>query len=406
MIRVLDMLRKPVLDPVDHFAVNGHLGDLHDHPELVMFHLVVVAVVAWNCAEARFLKTKMKLHVFLQLFQGGRIFGMLGYLEDVLEQDVVLGIKPGVVHSECFIPDVWLWNVVEKVTFEAEIGVLNMLGEPVLRPFDIFKYHWGVHAFKPNAELCVLVLMLWAVINWDIFVSTAELCLLVVEMLPADFLEMIHLLLIIKMVLHIQHSLKDDNMLLIQTGVVKFERIIPNVWLGSRVMGWQLVLVAEVCVLDVLGQPVRGPVDVLSGYGSGHPGQGSEENVVFFLMSGCATTFSADFKLTLLIIEVISECVSVDIENVDTVGMLSQILQFVEEHLVFLIQAVIENKERFVPYVGIGHMVGHLSFIFEVCIGDVLGKPVFGVIDEFLVHWRLDCSGDCQERVVLVYVLI
>ena len=28
MIRVLDMLREPVLDPVDHLAVNGHLGNL------------------------------------------------------------------------------------------------------------------------------------------------------------------------------------------------------------------------------------------------------------------------------------------------------------------------------------------------------------------------------------------
>merc|ERR1719508_471836 len=406
MIRVFDMLCEPVLDPIDHLTVNGHLGDLHDHPELVMFHLVVVAVVAWNCAEARFLKTKMKLHVFLQLFQGSGIFGMLGYLEDVLEQDVMLRIEPTVVHGECFVPDIWLWNLVEEITFEAEIGVLDVLGEPVLGPFDVFKDHRGVHAFQPNAELCVLVLMLWAVINWDIFVSTAELCLLVVEMLPANFLEVIHLLLIIEMMLHIQHSLKDDNMLLIQTGVVKFERIVPNIWLRSGVMGWQLVLVAEVCVLDVLGQPVRGPVDILSRYGSGHPGQGSEENVVLLLMSGCATTFSADFKLTLFIVEVISECVSVDIENVDTVGMLSQILQFVEEYLVFLIQAVIENKERFVPYVGIGHMVGHLSLIFEVCVGDVLGKPVFGIIDEFLVHWRLDRSGDCQERVVFVYVLI
>merc|ERR1719508_264093 len=337
MIRVLDMLREPVLDPVNHLAVNGHLGDLHDDPELVMFHLVVVAVVAWNCAEARFLKTKMKLHVFLQLFQGSGIFGMLGYLEDVLEQDVMLRIEPTVVHGECFIPDIWLGNLVEEVTFESEIGVLDVLGEPVLGPFDVFKDHRGVHAFQPNAEFCVLVLMLWAVVDWNILISAAELGLLVIEMFPTNFLEMFHLFLIFEIVFYGQHSLKDDNMLLIQTWVVKFERIIPNIWLGSGVMGWQLVLVAKVCIPDMLGQPVCGPVDIFGRHGGGHPGESSEENVVLLLMGGCSATFSTEFKLTLFIVKMISECVSVDVENVYTIRILPQLLQFIEEHLVFII---------------------------------------------------------------------
>merc|ERR1719508_327459 len=161
-------------------------------------------------------------------------------------------------------------------------------------------------------------------------------------------------------------------MLLVQTRIGKFEGIIPNVWFGSGVMGWQLVLVAKVGIPDMLGQPVRGPVDIFSRHGGGHPGQSSEENIVLLLMGGCSATFSTEFKLTLFIVKMISEGVSVDIENIYTVRILSQLLQFVKEHLVFIIQAVIENKERLIPYIGIWYMEGHLALVFEVSVGDVL----------------------------------
>ena len=36
MVSVLDVLREPVLNPVDHFAVNWRFSDLHDNPELVV----------------------------------------------------------------------------------------------------------------------------------------------------------------------------------------------------------------------------------------------------------------------------------------------------------------------------------------------------------------------------------
>ena len=97
----------------------------------------------------------------------------------------------------------------------------------------------------------------------------------------------------------------------------------------------------------MLCKPVLGPVQIFLGYRVGHPSQGLEEDVVFFLVSICITGLSAGHELFLFIIKMISVDVSVLVEKIHIVRIFSQLLHQVKEEDMLIIKTSmlkIKNK--------------------------------------------------------------
>ena len=67
MVGVLDVLRQPVLGPVDGLTVDGGLHVIKDDPKLVMLHLVIDTVEELNITNPALFKVEVELHVLLHL---------------------------------------------------------------------------------------------------------------------------------------------------------------------------------------------------------------------------------------------------------------------------------------------------------------------------------------------------
>ena len=77
MVGVLDVLRQPVLGPVDGLTVDGGLHVIEDDPELIMLHLVIDTVEELNIAEPAFLKVEVELQILLHLVEAFLALGVL-----------------------------------------------------------------------------------------------------------------------------------------------------------------------------------------------------------------------------------------------------------------------------------------------------------------------------------------
>lgn len=64
------------------------------------------------------------------------------------------------------------------------------------------------------------------------------------------------------------------------------------------------------------------------------------------------------------------------------------------------------DKEGFIPHIGIGNREGHLSFVSEVGVLDMLGQPVGGIRDPGFSNRSLQSSHGGKESIVLVSVLV
>ena len=97
MVSVLDVLGQPVLGPVDLLTVNWNLEIIQDNPELVVLHLVINTVVAWNRAESLLLVIKVFSHGVLHCCQFLSVIRCLGYSKDLGKQNIVFLIQAGVL---------------------------------------------------------------------------------------------------------------------------------------------------------------------------------------------------------------------------------------------------------------------------------------------------------------------
>jgi len=150
VVSVLDVLRQPVLGPVDLLAANRDLQVLQHHPELVVFGLVVHTVVVLDIAEPLLLKVKVLLHVVLQHLELSGVLRLLGNCKDVGKQHIVFLVEPAVVNLERLIPHVGLRGLVLQCSLVAKVGVLDVLGKPVLGPLDLAQVDGSVHPDKPH----------------------------------------------------------------------------------------------------------------------------------------------------------------------------------------------------------------------------------------------------------------
>ena len=114
--RVLDVLGKPVLGPVDLLTPNGHLLVLEHHPEAVVLHLVRHTGKVGDGTEPLLLILEMQVHVVLQDLELGGIVGVLRHGEDVGEEHVVLLVNPLVVGGKGLVPDIRLRHLVLQMT--------------------------------------------------------------------------------------------------------------------------------------------------------------------------------------------------------------------------------------------------------------------------------------------------
>ena len=93
-----------------------------------------------------------------------------------------------------------------------------------------------------------------------------ELLFLIVKMVPEDVPVVVQDILIIGILFQLLHDVKEDNMLVIKSLVEDFKGLVPDI--GVRNWEGHLVLVPEVGVGDMLGEPVMSICEVVLLLGS------------------------------------------------------------------------------------------------------------------------------------------
>merc|ERR1712126_785007 len=282
-----------------------------------MLHLVVNTGVALNSTVSLFLILEVIPHSLFQFCKLTSIF-RVRHSQNLAKENVVFIVKSGVISSKGFIPHIRLWYWMLKVPLVSKISVLDMLSKPVLSPLDLLIIDWSIHLDKSLTEQDVFLLMLLAIVPWQVN-GVTELFLFIIEMVPHELLKLVNFCLLIGVLLNLQHNLEESLVLIIQTFVENFKFIVPNIRFRCFVSSCKLVSVFEVSVLDVLSKPVLSKVHVLLGYRVGNPGQGFKEDVMLFLVGICITWFTAFHELLFFIIEVISVDISVLVQKINII---------------------------------------------------------------------------------------
>ena len=210
MVSVLDVLRQPVLGPVDGLTVDGCLHVVEDDKELVMLHLVINTVEVLNVAESGLLIVKVELHVLLHLVKNFLALGVLRDLKDVGKEDVVLTVDSGIVSGEGLVPDVGLRYLMLQMSLVAEVSVLDVLHQPVLGPLELVDVYGGGNLVEPRAENDVLLLVLLAVVPGEVK-GVTEFLLFGVEMVSHKVLKFVNEVLIVEVALNGQHGLEKSD---------------------------------------------------------------------------------------------------------------------------------------------------------------------------------------------------
>ena len=159
------------------------------------------------------------------------------------------------------------------------VGVLDVLCQPVLGPVDGLTVDGCLHVIEDDEEL----VMLHLVINTVEKLNVAEPRLLKVEVelhvLPHD----VEGLLALGMLRDGEDVGEEDVMLSINPGVICGKGGIPDIGLGNLVL--KVPLVSKVCVLDMLHQPVLGPLEFLNVHRRGHLVEpGAEYDVLLLVL--------------------------------------------------------------------------------------------------------------------------
>ena len=97
------------------------------------------------------------------------------------------------------------------------VGVLYVLGKPVLRPVDLLTSNWNLEVIQDDPELVVLHLVVHTVVLGH---STVPL-LLILEVVPHSLLEDGQVVCIFRMLRHSKNLGKQNIVLLIKPVVLK-----------------------------------------------------------------------------------------------------------------------------------------------------------------------------------------
>ncbi|KAK2191383.1 hypothetical protein NP493_53g07003 [Ridgeia piscesae] len=110
-VNALDVADQPLLGPLDAGVIEGGLQRLDLGEESVVDHLVVGGVRVAGLHHHALLILEVVVCDVIQLREETNVGGILGAVEDALEDGLVLSIDVVVHHTEGLIPHVGVWNL-------------------------------------------------------------------------------------------------------------------------------------------------------------------------------------------------------------------------------------------------------------------------------------------------------
>merc|ERR1719318_491038 len=137
------------------------------------------------------------------------------------------------------------------------VSVLDVLGQPVLGPVNLFTTNRNSEILKYDPELVVLHL----VVNTVEPGNCTKSLLLILKVVPDSLLEYSEVVSILWILRDRKDLGKQNIMLLIKSGIISSKAFIPNIWLGYNML--KMSPVAKVSVLDMLNKPILSPLHFL-----------------------------------------------------------------------------------------------------------------------------------------------
>ena len=127
------MLHQPVLGPVNIRRRNWVLESIEPLEEgLVLQGVLLAVVVGLGSAEETPLVVEVRSHLGLQVGQVHRALRGMAKFSDVVEENLVLVINASIESLNTVVPVVGLGDVVGQQVDVLEVGVLDVLHQPVL----------------------------------------------------------------------------------------------------------------------------------------------------------------------------------------------------------------------------------------------------------------------------------
>ena len=131
--RVDDVLHQPVLGPVNIRRRNWVLESIEPLEEgLVLQGVLLAVVVGLGSAEETPLVVEVRSHLGLQVGQVHRALRSMAKFSDVVEENLVLVINASIESLNTVVPVVGLGHMVGQQVDVLEVGVLDVLHQPVL----------------------------------------------------------------------------------------------------------------------------------------------------------------------------------------------------------------------------------------------------------------------------------
>merc|ERR1719431_1227292 len=269
-VSVRDVLSQPVLGKYKKFLRDRGRQTSHSCKEGIVFvdMLVLVSIrISAGSHEEFLLMNKM---VFIRLetrCQQISIFWGNLQICDTGEKRLVFVVHVFIKNCKESVPLERLWNRINfrHFTHVIEICVLDMLSQPVLDKFcDLFR-NWSYSSFYSVHDSQVSVSMISNVVS--IIGDSAEHSLFIAEVFIENMNHVVPDCLIFTVSFNFSDSIKKYNMFIIEFLDIDKERFVPHIRIRNNIMAAnkQFSSVGKVCVLDVLGQPVLGPVSHLRG---------------------------------------------------------------------------------------------------------------------------------------------
>ena len=228
-VSVDDVLHEPVLGPVSISSRDGVLKGVEPLEEgLVLEGVLLAVIVGLGGAEEAPLVVKVSPHLRLQVGQMHCALWSVSQLSDVVEQNLVLIVDPSIEDLDTVIPVIRLGHVVGQQVDVLEVGVLDVLHQPVLRPRQLRLRHRGRPLVKPAKEGAVLAKMVVDVSHGHGLLEEALLQCEVVMVLHICFLDVC----LGVLTLDLQDGVEESTVFIVDLGVFDSERLVPPVRFG------------------------------------------------------------------------------------------------------------------------------------------------------------------------------
>jgi hypothetical protein len=167
-------------------------------------------------------------------------------------------------------------------------------------------------------------------------------------------------------------------MFIIEMIVIDGEVRLPHIWPRHLVLVVELMLVPKVGILDMLNQPVLGPMNHLNGYWDHKSTKLLEEPVMLPFVGVTFVIMLRRAENTTLIVKVRPH-LGLEGEQICCTGrIVFKRPKVIEQSFVFEVESLVPNFDTVVPVVGGRNVPGQLVYVLEVCVLDVLNKPILG----------------------------